>query len=114
VAIVSSDLRGPPASPPLPYTRSSALGATQAIRAVHIRDRIPHLSARRLARRAVCVTADVPLAEALRRVHADQAGALVITDHDGRPLGIVSEKAVIATPEHRRPWITAGELSRGV
>ena len=90
------------------------VGATQAIRAEHIRDRIPHLSARRLARRAVCVTADVPLAEALRRVHADQAGALVITDHDGRPLGIVSEKAVIATPEHRRPWITAGELSRGV
>lgn len=90
------------------------VGATQAIRAEHIRDRIPHLTARGLARRAVLVTPDVPLAEAIRRTHHDQAGAIVITDHDGRPLGLVSEKAVTATPEHRRPWITAGELSRGI
>lgn len=90
------------------------VGATQAIRAEHVRDRIPLLSARRLARRATLVTADVPLAEAIRRAHHDHAGAIVIADHDGKPLGLVSEKAVTATPEHRRPWITAGELSRGI
>ncbi|MCQ0013274.1 site-2 protease family protein [Actinomadura madurae] len=55
-----------------------------------------------------------PLAEAIRRAHDDHAGAIVIADHDGRPLGLVNEKAVTATPEHRRPWITAGELSRGI
>ncbi|XRQ15547.1 site-2 protease family protein [Actinomadura welshii] len=90
------------------------VGATQAIRAEHVRDRIPHLAARTLARRATLVTADVPLAEALRRAHHDQAGALVIADHDGRPLGLVSEKAVTATPEHRRPWVSAGDLSRAL
>jgi hypothetical protein len=90
------------------------VGATQAIRAERVRDRIPLLSARGLARRAALVSADTPLAEAIRRAHADHAGAIVIADHDGRPLGLVNEKAVTATPEHRRPWITAGELSRGV
>ncbi|MFA1537359.1 M50 family metallopeptidase [Actinomadura monticuli] len=90
------------------------VGATQAIRAERVRDRVPLLSARSLARRATLVTADTPLAEAIRRAHHDHAGAIVIADHDGRPLGLVNEKAVTATPEHRRPWITAGELSRGV
>ncbi|TYB41449.1 site-2 protease family protein [Actinomadura chibensis] len=89
------------------------VGATQSIRAEYVRDRIPLLSARRLARRATLVTADTPLAEAVRRARDDHSGAIVIADHDGRPLGLVSEKAVTATPEHRRPWITAGELSRG-
>ncbi|WP_243719830.1 site-2 protease family protein [Actinomadura sp. KC06] len=90
------------------------VGATHAIRAEHVRDRIPLLSARRLARRATLVTADVPLAVAISRAHEDRAGAIVIADHDGRPLGLVNEKAVTATPEHRRPWVTAGDLSRGV
>ncbi|MFB4310095.1 M50 family metallopeptidase [Actinomadura sp. GTD37] len=90
------------------------VGATQAIRAERVRDRIPLLSARSLARRATLVTASTPLAEAIRRAHDDHAGAIVIADHDGRPLGLVNEKAVTATPEHRRPWITAGELSRGI
>ncbi|MBO2465631.1 site-2 protease family protein [Actinomadura violacea] len=90
------------------------VGATQAIRAERFRDRVPLLSARRLARRATLVTPDTPLAEAVRRAHADHAGALVVADHDGTPQGLVSEKAVTATPEHRRPWITVGELSRGI
>ncbi|MES9540074.1 MULTISPECIES: site-2 protease family protein [unclassified Actinomadura] len=90
------------------------VGATQSIRAERVRDRIPLLSARRLARRATLVTADVPLAEAVRRAREDHAGAIVIADHDGRPLGLVSEKAVTATPEHRRPWVSAGDLSRGI
>ncbi|CNF79646.1 Zn dependent protease [Mycobacterium tuberculosis] len=90
------------------------VGATQAIRAERVRDRIPLLSARSLARRATLVTGDTPLAEAIRRAHADHAGAIVIAGHDGRPLGLVNEKAVTATPEHRRPWITAGEVSRGL
>jgi Zn-dependent protease/CBS domain-containing protein len=90
------------------------VGATQALRAERVRDRIPTLSARRLARRATLVAADVPLAEAIRRAQENRAGALVIADHDGRPRGLVSEKAVTATPGHRRPWIQAGELSRAV
>jgi Zn-dependent protease/CBS domain-containing protein len=90
------------------------VGATQAIRMERVRDRIPLLNARRLARRATLVTADLPLAEAIRRAQGDASGAIVIIDHDGRPTGLVSEQAVLATPENRRPWITVGELSRGL
>ncbi|MBO2449851.1 M50 family metallopeptidase [Actinomadura barringtoniae] len=90
------------------------VGATQAIRAERVRDRIPLLQARRLARRATLVTAQVPLAEAVRRAQEEQAGALVVVDHDGRPLGLVNEKAVTATPPQRRPWIEVGDLSRGL
>ncbi|MFC4062139.1 site-2 protease family protein [Planomonospora corallina] len=89
-------------------------GATQALRGARLRARIPQLNARSLARRAVPVTADVPLAEALRRAAEAQAGALVVVGHDGSPTGIVSEVAVESTPENRRPWVTAGSLARSL
>ncbi len=89
-------------------------GATQALRGARLRARIPQVNARALARRAVPVTADVPLAEALRRASEAQAGALVVVDHEGSPTGIVSEVAVEATPEARRPWVTAGSLARSL
>ncbi|WP_185052925.1 site-2 protease family protein [Thermocatellispora tengchongensis] len=87
-------------------------GATQALRSARVRARIPQVNARSLARRAIPVTADVPLAEALRRAAQAQAGAMVVVDHDGRPIAIVNEAAVEATPEQRRPWVTVGSLAR--
>ncbi|MEU7454600.1 site-2 protease family protein [Streptosporangium roseum] len=89
-------------------------GATQALRGARVRARIPQVNARALARRAIAVTGDVPLAEALRRAAEAQAGAMVVVDHEGRPTGIVNEVAVEATPENRRPWVTAGSLARGL
>ncbi|MGC5012192.1 site-2 protease family protein [Streptosporangium sp. DT93] len=89
-------------------------GATQALRGARVRARIPQVSARALARRAIVVTGDVPLAEALRRAVEAQAGAMVVVDHEGRPTGIVNGVAVEATPEARRPWVTAGSLSRNL
>ncbi len=88
------------------------MGAGQAIQAARLRARLPGVQARKLARRAVGVTADVPLAEAIRRVDEDHAGALVIVDHEGKPVGIVNESAVTATPPQRRPWIDVGSLAR--
>lgn len=90
------------------------LGATQSIRVARVRDRLPQLVARGLARRALPVTAEVPVAEAVRRAAEAQAGALVIVDHAGRPLALVNETAVTATPEQRRPWITVGTLARSL
>ncbi|MGI8331878.1 site-2 protease family protein [Actinomadura scrupuli] len=90
------------------------VGATQTLRDVRIRDRIPHLRARLLARPATLVTANVPLAEAVRRANQDGSGALVIVDYEGRPTGLVNERAVLATPHNRRPWIEVGDLSRGL
>ncbi|GII00033.1 peptidase M50 [Planobispora takensis] len=89
-------------------------GATQALRGARMRARIPQVNARALARRAIAVTADVPLAEALRRTTEAQAGAIVVVDHEGRPTGIVNEIAVEATPENRRPWVAVGSLARNL
>ena len=86
--------------------------STQAIRAARIRERLPSVSARGLGRRAIPVLANLPLAEAIRRAQAVQARALVIVDHENTPTAIVSEAAVHATPEERRPWIDAGSLAR--
>ena len=87
-------------------------GATQAIKVTRLRERLPELQARRLARKAVSVGADTPLAEAIRRADESQARAVVVVDHDDKPIAIVNETAVMATPPQRRPWIEAGSLAR--
>jgi len=87
-------------------------GAGQAIRATRFRERLPGLQARRLARKAVSVAADTPLAEAIRRADESQARAVVVVDHDDKPIAIVNETAVMATPPQRRPWIEAGAVAR--
>ncbi len=87
-------------------------GATQAIRATRFRERLPSLQARRLARRAISVTAGTPLAEAIRRAEESQARAVVVVDHEDKPIAIVNETAVMATPPQRRPWIDSGSLAR--
>jgi len=89
-------------------------GASQALRASRVRERLPGLQARVLARRALPIPANLPLAEAIRRADAAHARALVIVDHDDRPIAIVSESAVMATPPQRRPWIDAGSLARTI
>ena len=87
-------------------------GAGQAIKATKFRERLPALQARRLARKAVSVAADTPLAEAIRRADENQARAVVVVDHEDKPIAIVNETAVMATPPQRRPWIEAGTLAR--
>jgi Zn-dependent protease len=88
------------------------LQSGQAIKAAKVRERLPALQARTLARRAIPVPANLPLAEAIRRADAAQARALVVVDHDEAPIAIVSEDAVAATPEQRRPWVETGSLAR--
>ncbi|MGR6917336.1 site-2 protease family protein [[Actinomadura] parvosata] len=90
------------------------MGAGQSLRAAKIRARIPQVNARALARRAIPVTAETPLSEALRQAAEQHAGALVVVDHEGRPVAIVSEAAVQATPEHRRPWVNTGSLAKTI
>jgi Zn-dependent protease len=88
------------------------LSAGQALRYARVRERLPALQARALARRAIPIPPTLPLAEAIRRADLAQARALVVVDHDARPIAIVNEGAVIATPEQRRPWIDAGSLAK--
>lgn len=88
--------------------------STQSIKAARIRDRLPNVNARTLARRAVPVPPSLPLAEAIRRAQAANARALVVVDHENTPTAIVSESAVQATPEERRPWIEVSSLARSL
>jgi Zn-dependent protease/CBS domain-containing protein len=90
------------------------VGAGQAIRATRFRERLPALQARRLARKAISVPADLPLAEAIRRADESRARAVVVVDHEDKPIAIVNETAVMATPPQRRPWIEAGTLARTI
>jgi Zn-dependent protease/CBS domain-containing protein len=86
--------------------------ATAAIIGARARARLPVLQARTLARRAVLVPADLPLAEAVRRAQEAGAGAVVTTDPAGAPSGLVNEAAVLAAPPERRPWMPVSAVSR--
>ncbi len=70
--------------------------------------------ARDLARRTLAVPEDLPLAEAVRRAREAQAGAIVTVTGSGRPVGVVNEAALMATPEDRRPWLAVSTVARGV
>jgi len=90
------------------------VGAIQAIRSAQMIERLPRLHAGRMARTAVTVPPDLPLAEALRRLVEHEAGGIVIVDSQGRPEAVVVEEAVSATPEQRRPWVTVGAVGRSI
>jgi Zn-dependent protease/CBS domain-containing protein len=89
-------------------------GATAALQAARIKQRLPHLVARNLARRTLSVPEDLPLAEAVRRAREAQAGAIVTVTGSGRPVGVVNEAALMATPEERRPWLAISTVARGI
>ncbi|MDO3396284.1 site-2 protease family protein [Nocardioides sp. SOB44] len=87
-------------------------GATAAMTSARLRARLPRLVARDLARRTISVPADLPLAEAVRRANEAHAGGIVTLDPGGRPVGLVSEAALVATPQERRPWVPASSVAR--
>ena len=89
-------------------------GSSAAIASARVRRRLPALHARSLARRALAVPHDLPLAEAIRRAQDAQAGSIVVLDAAGEPSAIVSEAAVHATPEQRRPWLPVSAVARSV
>jgi Zn-dependent protease len=89
-------------------------GASQSIKATRFRERLPALQARRLARKAVSVPASTPLAEAIRQADEANARAIVVVDHDNKPIAIVNEAAVMATPPQRRPWVDTGSMARSI
>ena len=89
-------------------------GATAAMAHARIRQRLPALVARPLARRTLTVPEDLPLAEAVRRAQEAQAGSIVTVAPDGTPLGIVNEAAVTAMPPDRRPWVAVSTVARSM
>ncbi|MFT2017157.1 site-2 protease family protein [Streptomyces sp. 796.1] len=87
-------------------------GAGNSLRMARLRERLPDLRARTLTRRAVPVTADTPLSEALRRANEAGARALVVVDGQGAPTALVREAAIVGIPEHRRPWVAVSGLAQ--
>ncbi|HEY4314195.1 MAG TPA: site-2 protease family protein [Actinomycetes bacterium] len=88
------------------------VGATQAIVQGGVQQRLPLVSVRALTRRAIPVSVDLPLSEAVRRAHEAGARGIVVVDGAGAPVGLVSEGAVSDVPADRRPWTPVGDLSR--
>ncbi|MGH3343511.1 MAG: site-2 protease family protein, partial [Carbonactinosporaceae bacterium] len=60
----------------------------------------------------VPIPAETPLAEALRQATGAGATGLVVVDPTGRPMALVSEAAVSATPLQRRPWVLVSSVAR--
>ncbi|MDT7537601.1 MAG: hypothetical protein QOI82_1186 [Actinomycetota bacterium] len=88
--------------------------ATMALRRSQAMSRLPKVTVVALARPALRVPADMPLAEAVRRAHEANARGLVVVDAADRLEAVVSEAAVMATPEQRRPWVTVGSLAKRI
>ena len=86
--------------------------ATAALRRSRVVSRLPAVTVALLARPALSVTAQTPLAEAVRRAHEAGARALVVTDSAGRPEGVVSEAWVRDVPAARRPWVSVADGAR--
>ncbi|QKW22990.1 site-2 protease family protein [Kitasatospora sp. NA04385] len=89
-------------------------GAGNSLRNARLKEVLPRLKVRELARRSIDVPADTPLGEAMRRAREVHAGAIVVVDGRGEPVAVVKESAVSAVPEHRRPWIAVTAVSRDV
>lgn len=88
--------------------------ATAALKRSQATSRLPLVSVAALARPALKVPSDLPLAEAVRRAQEAGVRGLVVVDSADRLESVVSEAAVIATPEPRRPWVTVGTLGRRI
>lgn len=90
-------------------------GATASMVNARLRRRLPALKARPLARRVVAVPEDLALSEAVRRAQESGAGAIVIhTATHEKITGIVSEAALLAVPEERRPWVSVSAVARSI
>ncbi len=90
------------------------VGASASLQRAKYLERLPRASVAVLARPAMEVSGDLPLAEAVRRAQESGLRALVVVDSSGRLQAVVSEASVLATPEERRPWITVDAVARRI
>lgn len=88
--------------------------ASVAIAQAKVAGVLPRLDIRAMTRRAMSVSAELPVSEAVRRAREADARALVVVDSLGKPSGLVSEAAVNALPVNRQPWVSVSDLARPV
>lgn len=87
-------------------------GASAVIAHARVQRAAPHLSARGLARRPLLVSAEMSVAEAVRRAQESESGGIVTLSATGHPVGVVSEAALRRMPEERRPWAPVATVAR--
>ncbi|HIY41183.1 MAG TPA: site-2 protease family protein [Candidatus Nocardiopsis merdipullorum] len=90
------------------------VSATEALRGARVRARVPGLRARDLARSAVLVPADTPLAEADRCAAEAGVNTIVAVDAADTPLSIVHPSAADAIAKARRAWVPVSSVARSV
>ena len=87
-------------------------GASTTLRRSQVVSRLPGVTVALLARPALAVPAQTPLAEAVRRAHEAGLRALIVTDSAGKLEGVVSEAWVRQVPVARRPWVSVADGAR--
>jgi Zn-dependent protease len=87
-------------------------GASQSLRAGELAARLPSVSLAALLRPGLLVSADLSVAEALRRVWSGNARGLVLVDTADQPRAIVDESLIGAVAPERRPWTQLAEVAR--
>ena len=87
-------------------------GASATLQRERLVERLPRVTIASLARPAIGVPSDLPLAEAVRRAQEAAVRGVVVMDGSGEPEAVVSEAAVLATPEERRPWVPVSTVAR--
>lgn len=86
--------------------------ATQSLKFAELLHQLPDVDVARLLRPGLLVPADLPIAEALRRVWDSNARGLVLLDRDERPSAIVDERAIGLVPPERRAWTPVSQVAR--
>lgn len=76
--------------------------------------KMPELSVQSLVRKAIPVSGDIPVSEAVRKAREQGAGALVVCSLSGEPQAIVGEAEVLAIPENKRPWTSLNSIMRPI
>ena len=79
-------------------------GATQALVAARVAERVPQLSVGAVLRPAVWVPPDLPLSEALRWADEHAARAIVLLDGQQRAVAVVADGLLAGVAQAQRPW----------
>jgi Zn-dependent protease/CBS domain-containing protein len=87
------------------------MGSTASLMQGRLRNKLPALQVRTMARRAIAVHSGTPISEAVRLAAEAHAGAVVVIDGEGKPHALVSESAVAAVAPNQRPWTTVSEVA---
>ena len=87
------------------------MGASQSLASAQMTARLPHLEAAALARPAIWVRGDLPVDQAMRRLHETGARAIVVIDAADRPVAVVNEARITAVAGPARAWTDVAEVA---